>query len=232
LAYGNDFLDRLDPADEVELRPHLRRVELAAGETLIEQEGEVDIVHFPAGAQLANIVRFETGLGVETSVIGREGVSGLAPFMADQPCGWEVVARAAGAAYAAPSSTLRALASQRPGLQERLLRLTHFYQAQAAQFAACNARHRIRPRVARWLLTAADLNPESPVRFTQEEFAALLGVQRTSVTAAVIQLKSMGAIRHLRNVITIQDRPRLEREACECYRTLRQRSEELGLAPD
>jgi CRP-like cAMP-binding protein len=232
MAFENEFLDRLDAADAAALQPALRRVELTVGQVLVEQEAAIEAVHFPAGAQLANVVRFSDGGGVETSVIGREGVSGLAPFMADQPCAWEVAVRAAGPAWTAPARVLRALSAERPGLRERLLLLTHFYQAQAAQSAACSARHRVRPRVARWLLTAADLEPEGPVRFTQEEFATLLGVQRTSVSAAVTQLKAMGAVRHLRNVITIQDRGALEREACECYQSLRRRAQGLGLTPD
>ncbi len=231
MGYGNHFLDRLEPADEAALRPHLRRMEVAAGQVLIAQDTEVVEVHFPADAQLANLVRFSDGWAIETAVVGREGLSGLAPFMAGEPCGWEVAVRQPGTVYVLAAKVLcERFHASRP-LLNQLLRLSYIYQMQAVQHAACNAVHAALPRVARWLLTASDLTPGEPVRFTQEELAGLLGAQRTTVNEAANQLKDRGAISYARGVVRILDGALLERLACECYRMERGRIEGAGVMP-
>ena len=50
------------------------------------------------------------------------------------------------------------------------------------QSAACNAFHSIPERAARWLLHAQDRAGDR-IELTQEAFAGLLGVQRTTVNA-------------------------------------------------
>ena len=231
MAYGNHFLDTLEPADEAALRPHLRRVEIEAGHVLIEQDGPIPEVHFPTTAQLVNLVRFSDGTAVETAVVGREGLSGLAPFMACQRCGWEVSARLPGTLYAIAAETLRARQYESRPLMDALLRLSHIYQMQAVQHAACNAVHHTRPRVARWLLTASDLTPGERLQLTQEELAGLLGAQRTTVNEAANQLKAAGAIGYARGMIRILDRGALERQACDCYGMERGRIGAAGAMP-
>ena len=85
------------------------------------------------------------------------------------------------------------------------------------QSVACNAFHSIPERAARWLLTAQDRAGDR-IELTQEAFAGLLGVQRTTVNAVIATLEDEGLI---------DDRPRrdpghatapgLKRRACECY---------------
>lgn len=231
MSYGNRFLDALEPADEAALRPHLRRVEVEAGRTLIEQDGPIPELHFPFDAQLVNLVRFSDGSAIETSVVGCEGLSGLAPFMAGLPCGWEVAVRLAGVIYVMPAEIMRARQAVSPAVRADLLRLAHIYQMQAVQHAACNATHSVTPRVARWMLIAHDLTPGERLQMTQEELAGLLGAQRTTVNEAANQLKAAGAIRYARGVIRILDRRALERMACECYAMERARFEAARVLP-
>ena len=231
MAFDNHFLDSLEPADLEALFPHLRRTEVVAGQTLIVQDAEVAEVHFPADAQLANLVRFADGRAIETAVVGREGLSGLAPFMAGVPCGWEVAVRTPGTVHVCPARVLSERFRASEPLLNQLLRLSYVYQMQAVQHAACNAVHTALPRVARWLLTASDLTPGEDIRFTQEELAGLLGAQRTTVNDAANQLKDRGAIRYSRGVVRVLDRPLLERLACECYAMERGRIEGAGVMP-
>lgn len=231
MTYGNHFLDALEPEDLLALSPHLRRMEGVAGQILIEQDGPIPEVHFPVDAQLVNQVRFADGPAIETALVGSEGLSGLAPFMADEACGWEVAVRMPGAFYALPVRVLRQRMAVSPPLMNHLLRLSYIYQMQAVQHAACNAVHKVLPRVARWLLTASDLNPDRDIAFTQEELANSLGSQRTTINDAAGSLKDRKIIRYTRGVIRILDRPALERAACECYAMERERIEKAGVMP-
>lgn len=231
MDYGNRFLDTLDAEDMQALAPHLSRVLLYVGQVLIEQEDEVSVAHFPADAQLANVIAFEHGGAIETSMVGNEGVSGLAPWMADAPCIWRVVVRQPGTAWGCAAPTLRRLARERPSFMAHLICLTHHYQAQAAQTAACNASHKALARVARWLLMADDLSPGAQVRFTQEELATLLGAQRTTINDAATRLKEAKAISYGRGSVRIRNRPLLETYACECYRMQKARTRGRGVVP-
>lgn len=232
MAYGNHLLDSLAPHDLQALQPLLRETQIEARQILVEQGAELDKVWLPVTSQLANVIVFDDGAAIETAVVGREGIAGLAPFMAGLSCPWRVVVRAAGAAYVAPAQAVREYAFASRTFMEQLLRITHVYQAQGAQAAACNALHRTTARVARWLLIAADLTPGQPIVFTQEELAALLGAQRTTVNESTNRLKDTGAIRYSRGVIRILDRAALEAAACECYEMHRVTTREAAVLPE
>lgn len=219
----NLFIDRLDPEDAALLRPLLRRVSVTVDQIVVDQGAPIEQVHFPIDAQFANLIRFDDGSAVETAVVGNEGMTGLAPFMADKGCAWEIVCRAAGEAYVIGVGPLRALALERPGLMRRLLALTDLYQAQAAQTAACNALHSAPQRVAKWILTADDLSPREVLDFRQEELARLVGARRATVSEAASELKRRKIIAYMRGAIRILDRPGLEAAACDCYRMLKPR---------
>ena len=87
------------------------------------------------------------------------------------------------------------------------------------QSAACNAFHSIPERAARWLLHAQDRAGDR-IELTQEAFAGLLGVQRTSVNAVVRTLQDDRLIKSSRGTIRVTDRAGLKRRSCECYQRL------------
>ena len=221
------FIAALQPDEASALRPLLRRVSVRAEQIMVDQGAPVTEVHFPIDAQFANIIRFPDGGMIETAVIGNEGVTGLAPFMADRACGWEIMCRAGGEAHVARASALRVLAAERPRLMARLLALTDLYQVQAAQTAACNAVHPALDRIARWILNADDLSPRDTLFFRQEELARLIGARRTTVSEIASQLRRRKLIAYSRGAIRIVDRPGLEAAACDCYGMLRPRLDAL-----
>ncbi len=203
---GNAFLDGLDVEDRDAVMDMLTEVSVAAGDILIEQGEPVGIAHFPTTANLANITHTPGGRQLQTAAVGSEGLSGLAPLMADVPCAWEVNCVAAGRALAGQADSLRRLSEERPGLRHRLLKLTHFYQAQANQLTVCTAFHSVEARVARWILTVTDRTGQRRLFTTQEAIAEDLGVQRTSIVAGFGSLKRAGLVRHLRGHLEVRDR--------------------------
>lgn len=223
----NRFIAALEPDEAEAIRPLLRRVTLATDQIMVDQGAPVTEVHFPIDCQFANLIRFADGGAIETAVIGNEGVTGLAPFMADRGCAWEIVCRAGGDAYAVSAAALRALAAARPRLMTRVLALTDLYQSQAAQTAACNALHAVPDRIARWILTASDLSPRETLTFRQDELARLIGARRSTVSEAASQLRRRKVIAYSRGTIRIVDRTGLEAAACDCYSMLKLRLDEM-----
>jgi len=229
MSYRNHVLATLDPVDLEAIRPHLDLVSLTKGQILTAQDAAVEDIYFPGSAYLANVMRFSDGRTVETSTVGCEGVSGLAAFMANAPCTWEITTQIEGDAWRLPVSVFRRQVEASPPLLAKILRLTHDYQSQAAQSAACNAIHEVAPRLARWLLLIQDRSGRPDIVLTQGDMATVIGVQRTTINAAASQLRSTGAIGYRRGTVTIRDREKLESLACECYEAQRARSRALGV---
>src|SRR5262249_19257737 len=92
--------------------------------------------------------------------------------------------------------------------------------AHVQQISACNALHDLTSRLSRILLLSADRCADD-IQLSQESLAEMLGVRRSSVTAAAALLRGAGAIDYRRAVIKILDREKLRAMVCECYSTIR-----------
>jgi Mn-dependent DtxR family transcriptional regulator len=66
---------------------------------------------------------------------------------------------------------------------------------------------------------------------TQEFVGAMLGVQRTTVTAFAGQLQKAGLIRYQRGRVEITDVEGLEARACECRAALADQRRRMKLEP-
>ena len=79
---------------------------------------------------------------------------------------------------------------------------------EASQTAACNARHELLPRLARWILMSHDRVDGDELPLTQEFMSWMLGVRRAGVSAAARGLQSQGVIRQSRGRVTCSTVPR------------------------
>jgi CRP-like cAMP-binding protein len=204
--------------DLAALLPDLSLQTVSRGSMLIVQGVEVDTLYFPATAYLANLVTFQDGGRAMSFVMGAEGVSGLAPFMADEASAWGVQVRAAGEVYSLPAAALRKRMEDSADLRRQLGKLSYGYQVQAAYAGGCAALHDSRGRLATLILRSSERLGASELRLTQQDIGEFLGLQRTTVNSAALGLRAAGAIRYLRGVIRIADRDALMKNACECYR--------------
>jgi CRP-like cAMP-binding protein len=220
----NQLLRSLPPADFELLAQHLKDVSLRQGEVLVEPGMPFEYVHFPHTAVISYLAVMQDGQTVETATVGRAGViggvSGLGPWRAFG----RVVVQMPGTAARIPAARFRAAIRQSDRLTTVVMRCAQAVVLQIQQTAACNALHPVEQRLCRWLLLTQDYAGTNVIPLTQEDLAQMLGVRRTSVTAAVSKLQTLGLIRcNQRGRIEIADRKALERAACECYEVLRSR---------
>ena len=85
-------------------------------------------------------------------------------------------------AFKVPMQALEEAKQRSPFIANLFCRFSDYLLSQVMQSAACNAFHSIPERAARWLLHAQDRAGDR-IELTQEAFAGLLGVQRTTVNA-------------------------------------------------
>jgi CRP-like cAMP-binding protein len=110
-----------------------------------------------------------------------------------------------------------------PSFRDLMSAYVQAFLEQVLVSAACNGRHSLKERLARWLLTMRDRSDGDMMPITQDLLAELLGVQRPSVTHAVAELEEAGLIQRGRRHITIVDRQGLIKASCECYQLVRER---------
>ena len=72
----------------------------------------------------------------------------------------------------------------------------------------------IRARVAGWILISAHRGHPQDLRLTHIQLASMLGVRRSSVTLAAMELKQRGLLDYRRGRIRILDQPGLEALSC------------------
>ena len=126
-----------------------------------------------------------------------------------------------GTALRLGAAAFRAEMERSAAFRALLLRYALAFQAQVALTAACNARHAIEHRLARWLLIAHDRAGADEFPMTHEFLSLMLGVRRPGVTIAAGMLQKAGLVRYERGRMAVADRPGFEAASCECYHTVR-----------
>jgi CRP-like cAMP-binding protein len=210
------------PDDEMAvLAPHLQEVSLTLGEPIIVPDKPIEHVYFPTGALLSLVTILRDGSMIESGTIGREGMSGIPVLLDATQTTMETVAQVAGRALRVRAPVLKELYEKSGALHLLLNRYMHTIVVVGSQSAACNARHSLPERFARWLLMSSDGVGSDEVGLTQEYLSVMLGVRRSGVSEAASRLQQTGVIKYQRGNIKILDRPGLEAVACECYQRVR-----------
>jgi CRP-like cAMP-binding protein len=227
----NHLLAALSAAERERVFPHLRLVAMPLGKVLYESGDELEYVFFPTDSIISLLYVLESGASAEISVVGNEGLIGIALFMGGGTTPSRALVQSAGHAYRLPGQHLKDEFHRNGGLQLLLLRYTQALITQMAQTAVCNRHHSVDQQLCRWLLLSLDRLRSNKLVMTQELIANMLGVRREGVTDAAGKLQKLGAIRYSRGQITVLDRPHLEQLCCECYAVVKHETDRIeGLA--
>lgn len=224
----NDLLDLLTQPVKDHLFPLLREVKLPLGEEVYAASQEVKYVYFPADSIVSLLYVLLDGHSAEISVVGKEGIVGIAVFMGGESTPSRAVVQSAGTAYRLPAAELKRIFNAEPTFRVLMLRYTQALITQMAQTAVCNRHHTIDQQLCRWLLLSLDRLPTNRLTMTQELIANMLGVRREGVTEAAGKLQKMGVIRYQRGRITVLDRPKVEELSCECYAVVKEETDRLA----
>lgn len=217
----NRLLAAMEPEDFALLEPHLESMTLPLGQVLYEPGDPIRHVYFPHDAVISLINIMEDGGSVEVAVFGREGVMGLLSALVTREAFGRYVVQMGGTASRASYERLNEVRNARPKLRQLIANYGEVLLAQTFQTVSCNAVHVVEARCCRWILSMHDRTDQDTLPLTHEFLAAMLGVQRSTVSVVTRTLQTAGLIRQSRGGITIMDQAGLEDAACECYRKIR-----------
>ena len=226
----NHLLAALPEADYQRILPHLEYIKMPLGKIISEAGGATHFVYFPTTAIVSLLNVLENGSTAEISIVGREGVVGVALFMGGASMLSRALVQSEGSAYRMRGDLLKQEFSRNPAMQHLFMRYIMALLAQMAQTAVCNRHHSIDQQLCRWLLMSMDRLSGNVLNMTQELIADMLGVRREGVTEAAGKLQDAGLISYSRGCLTVLDRPGLEARVCECYEVVKK--EFTRLLPD
>jgi CRP-like cAMP-binding protein len=141
--HKNHLLAGLPPEVMERLLPHLELMELPLGKVLYESGDAMRNVYFPTDSIVSLLYVMENGASAEISVVGNEGLLGIALFMGGESTTSRAMVQSAGYAYKLAAQRLKEEFNRHGELQVLLLRYTQSLITQMAQTAVCNRHHTI-----------------------------------------------------------------------------------------
>lgn len=223
----NHLLAALPDHAKKRIFPKLKLVELNLGDVIYESGQPIEFVYFPTNCIVSLLYVMANGSSAEISVVGNDGMAGIAVFMGGDSTPSRTVVQSRGFAYRMAAPELKVEFDNNPEVRVLTLRYTQALITQMSQTAVCNRHHSIDQQLCRWLLLSLDRLPDNRLTMTQELIANMLGVRREGVTEAAGKLQKLGIIDYHRGHITVIDRPKLEALCCECYVVVKRETERL-----
>ena len=231
-AERNQLLRALPAGLYARLLPHLESSMLPSRHVLWKADAPIRSVYFPRTCVLSHLVTLTAEAPVEAATVGREGFAGVPVLLGADSTSTETIVQVPGELARLPVAALRQVQARDGALTALLLRYAQALYEQTAQSVACNSRHCVEERCARWLLMTHDRVGGDAFDLTQEFLAAMLGVRRSGVTVAAGMLQRAGFIRYNRGRVAVIDRAGLEAASCECYGVVRRKYDSLLGAHD
>ena len=217
---GNRLLSTFDREARALVEAAGSIIQLEPGDAVLERGEQVSVSLFPFGpTMVALVVDLASGRSIEVASIGREGAVGGIVSCGHAPAFSRATVLVPGPALSVSMEALEEAKERSSFIKNIFCRFSDYLLAQTMQNVACNAYHSIPQRAARWLLHAQDRAGDR-IELTQEAFAGLLGVQRTTLNAVIAELSSEGLIATGRGTVRVLDRVGLKRRSCDCYRVL------------
>ena len=159
------------------LQPRLEPVELVLRRVLHEPGKPIGSIYFPETGWISMLAYMEDGDAAEVGLIGHEGFAGLPVLLDGDSDDLEAMVQCQGTALRMDATAFREELDRLPVFRTLLLRYALVHHGQVARTAACNGRHQIDQRLARWLLTAHDRAEGDEYPMTHEFLSMMLGVR-------------------------------------------------------
>lgn len=232
---GSNLLSALREEDLAILAARTSCASYESGDVLYEPGDMVEHVYFPIGGAIASFfVPLESGVAVETVMIGREGALGGIVSHGQLPSYARSCVMRDGEFYRIAIPDLDDAKRRSSGIRHLFDRYADCLMAQVFQSIACNAIHTIEQRAAKWLIAAVQRTGVQDITMTQEQLASMMGIGRSYASRVIQRLKRDGLIQTRRGGIMVLDKGGLQTRACTCNELVHDHFDEVlrGVYPD
>jgi CRP-like cAMP-binding protein len=223
----NRLLTSLPVREQEHLVTHLEPIHFGRKRILYEAGQAMHDAYFFESGMASLLAVAGDGQTVHLAIVGRDGFAGVPIILRAAKTPVRIVTQTPVEAVKIDAQQLLNEFNRRGQLREVLLRYSQVLQIQIAQTALCNSLHTIKQRLCRWLLLCKDSTDSKTFAFTQEDLANMLGSHRNQVSFVARYLAKRRLIQYSRGQIILLDQKKLEQETCDCYRTIRQWTDEL-----
>ena len=213
------------------IMPQMERVLLENKQLAYDVDKPIQYVYFPLTGVFSLVTFMEDGEGVEVATIGNEGMIGLPLFLGVDRTSGKAFTQVPGDSLRMTAAAFKEQIKRHKTLAQTLQLYTQALMVQISQGMACNGRHSIRQRCARWLLMTHDRVGAETFPLSQEFLALMLSVRRAGVNKVATELKKAGLIQYSRGMIRIVNRKELEDTSCECYQVIKREFDRLLGSP-
>ena len=220
----NGLLACLPATEYKRLSTHLEPYPLRFGETIYKAKSKIDYIYFPEAGVLSIVELTGNERPIEVGLVGSEGFVGMPLFLGVPRSSNEVIVQGEGTALRIKATAALTEFARGSAFHDAVLLFAHELFVQLSQVTTCNRHHDVEQRLSRWLLMMRDRIPNNTLPLTQEFLSWMLGVRHQAVSQAAVGLQRTGSIKYTRGILTIVNRPKLERRACPCYRQMKARS--------
>lgn len=224
---SNRLLAALSDADLTHWLPALEEVAMPLNMALWDSGQPIQHAYFPTTGVVGLMYQLQSGGTAEVSMVGNEGVVGVAMFLGGGSSLARAVVVNAGRGFRLRAPVLLLEFAKGGPAMRLLLRYTQSFIVQVAQTAVCNRHHSLEQRLCRLLLSSMDRVARNDLHVTHETMAALLGVRREGVTEAARRLQTAGIIGYQRGEVTVKNRHDLMARSCECYGVIKTECDRL-----
>jgi CRP-like cAMP-binding protein len=224
----NRLLEQFPRDIREQLTSHMKEVALSNGRVLQRPSEPIDEVYFPITCLISVTVTMADGATTEAGLAGSREMVGLNAFMGGcESTQTEYIVQVSGTAVRVPADLLLGEFDRNKALRDVLLRYTQSYIAQLSQNVACNRRHTLDQRLARWLLEVQDRLHSTELALSHEFIANMLGMRRVGITQGLGALAKKNIIALDRLCVRVLDVERLKSASCECFELLQNEYDRL-----
>ena len=226
----NKLLACLPSSDFERLRPVLKTVPLTTRQVLHPLNRQVREVFFLNGGVASVTTVMKDGSMVEIATVGDEGLVGINAFFGGEMLSGETMLQVPDTdAEVMSIASFKSELAREGAFHDCVHRYSQGLLMLMMQSTGCMALHGVQERCCRWLLMTHDRVHRDDFHLSQEFLAMMLGATRPTVSVVASTLQKAGLITYRHGVITIVDRKALEAASCECYATVKQHFDRLGL---
>lgn len=220
-AARNDLICQLSPQARRLLLDRCKSVRLTTKQSLQERGLPLQYAYFPEFGAASLTTRAGDCPPVEILTLGKRDFVGIPLILGTRVSPHRCTVQVPGSALRIEADMLVHLIKANVEIEKLLLRYVQAALVHSSQLVACNSRHTLNQRLARWLLVARDRMDTCEIAITHRSMAQALGVRRASITTAVGEMETAGVVRSGRGWVTIVDEARMEEAACNCHRIIR-----------